>query len=597
MFREKFPVPDAWASRAWADDAKYQEMYQRSIDDPDGFWSEQGQRLEWIKPFTRVSDASYDADDLHVKWYYDGVLNASANCIDRHLATRGEQTAIIWEGDDPKDDAKLTYKDLHEQVCRFANGLKSLGVKKGDRITIYLPMIPEIAIAMLACARIGAVHSVVFGGFSPDSIAGRIEDCDSTLVITSDEGLRGGRTIPLKDNVDQAIEKLPDGQVSSVVVVNRTGADINWVECRDVWYHELCEAQSADCAPEPMDAEDPLFILYTSGSTGKPKGVLHTTGGYMVYASMTHQYVFDYHDGDIYWCTADCGWITGHSYIVYGPLSNGATTLIFEGLPNYPDASRHWEVCDKHQVNIYYTAPTAIRALMREGDDPVKKTSRGSIRLLGTVGEPINPEAWHWYHSVVGDERCPIVDTWWQTETGGILITPLPGATLLKPGSATRPFFGVRPVIVDAEGNEVLPWLHVFFVPKIGLIEGLELEWANNARIGLRPGLAWVADAPVRTGGEIIDIRTNGGTIDDDGRLSVKHGDSFIMWIEWLNGKPVASRSIQPYGAAITRPGSPHFADQSTLFVQHRLKPVHFWREEVLANAVRRYTVSSDRTR
>jgi acetyl-CoA synthetase len=455
MFREKFPVPDAWASRAWADDAKYQEMYQRSIDDPDGFWSEQGQRLEWIKPFTRVSDASYDADDLHVKWYYDGVLNASANCIDRHLATRGEQTAIIWEGDDPKDDAKLTYKDLHEQVCRFANGLKSLGVKKGDRITIYLPMIPEIAIAMLACARIGAVHSVVFGGFSPDSIAGRIEDCDSTLVITSDEGLRGGRTIPLKDNVDQAIEKLPDGQVSSVVVVNRTGADINWVECRDVWYHELCEAQSADCAPEPMDAEDPLFILYTSGSTGKPKGVLHTTGGYMVYASMTHQYVFDYHDGDIYWCTADCGWITGHSYIVYGPLSNGATTLIFEGLPNYPDASRHWEVCDKHQVNIYYTAPTAIRALMREGDDPVKKTSRGSIRLLGTVGEPINPEAWHWYHSVVGDERCPIVDTWWQTETGGILITPLPGATLLKPGSATRPFFGVRPVIVDAEGNEL----------------------------------------------------------------------------------------------------------------------------------------------
>jgi acetyl-CoA synthetase len=455
MFREEFPVPDEWANRAWADDAKYQEMYQRSIDDPEGFWGDEGKRLDWIKPYTQIRDVSWDTSDVHVRWYYDGVLNASANCLDRHLATRGDQTAIIWEGDDPKDDAKITYNDLYARVCKFSNGLKSLGVKKGDRVTIYLPMIPEIATAMLACARVGAVHSVIFGGFSPDSIAGRIEDCDSTLVITSDEGLRGGRSIPLKDNVDQAIEKLPAGQVKNVVVVNRTGADINWVEDRDVWYHELTDAQSADCPPEPMSAEDPLFILYTSGSTGKPKGVLHTTGGYMVYASMTHQYVFDYHDGDIYWCTADCGWITGHSYIVYGPLANGATTLIFEGLPNYPDASRHWEVCDKHQVNIYYTAPTAIRALMREGDEPVKKTSRKSIRLLGTVGEPINPEAWHWYHEVVGDDRCPIVDTWWQTETGGILLTPLPGATMLKPGSATLPFFGIKPVIVDAEGNEL----------------------------------------------------------------------------------------------------------------------------------------------
>jgi acetyl-CoA synthetase len=455
MFREKFPVPDEWASRAWADDAKYQEMHARSIEDPDGFWAEHGKRIDWIKPYSQVRDVSWDATDLHVKWFHDGTLNVSANCLDRHLETRGDQVAIIWEGDDPADSARITYRELHERVCRFANGLKSLGVKKGDRVTIYLPMIPEIAAAMLACARIGAVHSVVFGGFSPDSIAGRIEDCESNFVITSDEGLRGGRTIPLKDNVDQAIEKLPAGTIEKVVVVRRTGADISWVEGRDVWHHELVAEQSADCPPEEMSAEDPLFILYTSGSTGKPKGVLHTSGGYIVYASMTHQYVFDYHDGDIYWCTADCGWITGHSYIVYGPLANGATTVIFEGLPNYPDASRHWEVCDKHQVNIYYTAPTAIRALMREGDEPVKKTSRSSIRLLGTVGEPINPEAWHWYHTVVGEERCPIVDTWWQTETGGILITPLPGATLLKPGSATRPFFGVKPVIVDAEGNEL----------------------------------------------------------------------------------------------------------------------------------------------
>jgi acetyl-CoA synthetase len=453
MFREKFPVPDEWAKRAWADNAKYLEMYQASIDDPEAFWDEQGKRLDWIKPYTKVKDTSFDADDLHVKWYYDGVLNPSANCLDRHLEKRGDQVAIIWEGDDPADDDKITYRDLYERVCRFANGLKSLGVKKGDRVTIYLPMIPEIAIAMLACARIGAVHSVVFGGFSPESIAGRIHDCESTFVITSDEGLRGGRTIPLKNNVDAAIEALTVEHIDQVVVVNRTGADINWVEGRDVWYHELVADQPADCPPEPMNAEDPLFILYTSGSTGKPKGVLHTTGGYMVYASMTHQYVFDYHDGDIYWCTADCGWITGHSYIVYGPLANGATTLIFEGLPNYPDASRHWEVCDKHQVNIYYTAPTAIRALMREGDEPVKKTSRQSIRLLGTVGEPINPEAWHWYHEVVGEDRCPIVDTWWQTETGGILLTPLPGATMLKPGSTTTPFFGIKPLIVDNDGK------------------------------------------------------------------------------------------------------------------------------------------------
>ena len=451
MFRETFPVPDDWAKRAWADQAKYDEMYQRSIEDPEEFWGEHGKRLDWIEPYTKVKDVSYDASNLHVQWYQDGVLNASANCLDRHLAQRGDQVAIIWEGDDPGDDDKITYKQLHEKVCKLANGMKELGIQKGDRVTIYLPMIPEIAVAMLACARVGAVHSVVFGGFSPDSIAGRIRDCESTFVITADEGLRGGRTIPLKANVDEALKQCPN--VKHCVVVKRTGADIAWHRDRDVWYEDLTQDQPANFTPEPMSAEDPLFILYTSGSTGKPKGVLHTTGGYMVYASMTHQYVFDYHDGDIYWCTADCGWITGHSYIVYGPLANGATTLIFEGVPNYPDASRHWEVCDKHEVNIYYTAPTAIRALMREGDDPVTRTSRKSIRLLGTVGEPINPEAWHWYHQVVGEDRCPIVDTWWQTETGGILITPLPGATMLKPGSATRPFFGIRPVIVDAEGN------------------------------------------------------------------------------------------------------------------------------------------------
>ena len=453
MSRDKFPVTKFWAERAWVDDEEYTKMYNHSIDDPVNFWNEQGKRIDWIKPYTLVKNVSFQASDLKITWYEDGILNASANCIDRHLEKRGNQVAIIWEGDDPGQDEKITYLELYDRVCRFANGLKEVGVKKGDRVTIYLPMIPEIAISMLACARIGAIHSVVFGGFSPESIAGRIEDCESTFIITSDEGFRGGRKIPLKHNVDQAIEKLDPKTINKVIVVNRSGADIDWIDDRDIWYHDLVADQSPECLPEPMSAEDPLFILYTSGSTGKPKGVLHTTGGYMVYASMTHQYVFDYHDEDIYWCTADCGWITGHSYIVYGPLANGATTLIFEGLPNYPDASRHWQVCDKHQVNIYYTAPTAIRALMREGNLPVEKTSRRSIRLLGTVGEPINPEAWQWYHEIVGESRCPIVDTWWQTETGGILLSPLPGATMLNPGSATRPFFGVNPVIVDNDGN------------------------------------------------------------------------------------------------------------------------------------------------
>jgi acetyl-CoA synthetase len=448
---EVFPVQGEWAQRAFADNDKYLEMYRQSVDDPDAFWGEQGKRLDWFKPYTKVKNAHFGEGEVSVKWFEDGALNAAHNCLDRHLETRGDQTAIIWEGDDPSESSTLTYRELHAAVCRLANGLKSLGVKKGDRITIYMPMIPEAAIAILASARIGAVHSVVFGGFSPDSLANRIHDCDSNIVITADEGMRGGRTVPLKANTDAALESCPS--IQHCVVVRRTGADIDMVADRDVWYHDLTEAQSDDCPAEEMNAEDPLFILYTSGSTGTPKGVLHTTGGYMVYASMTHQYVFDYHDGDIYWCTADVGWVTGHSYIVYGPLANGATTLMFEGVPNYPDASRHWQVCDKHGVNIYYTAPTAIRALMREGDGPVKKTSRKSIRLLGTVGEPINPEAWLWYYNVVGDGRCPIVDTWWQTETGGIMITPLPGATALKPGSATRPFFGVEPVIVDADGK------------------------------------------------------------------------------------------------------------------------------------------------
>ncbi len=449
------PVTEEWAKRAWVDEAQYQAMYKQSVEDPEAFWGEQGKRLDWITPYTKVKNTSYDHSNVSIKWFEDGVLNVAANCIDRHLATRGDQTAIIWEGDDPNDDAKITYRELHDKVCRLANAMKAEGVKKGDRVTIYMPMIPEAAYAMLACARIGAVHSIVFGGFSPEALAGRIEDCDSTFVITSDEGLRGGRSIPLKANTDAAIEiAAKDGAtVNTVLVVRRTGNDVNWVDGRDVWYHDAIDAASADCPPEPMNAEDPLFILYTSGSTGKPKGVLHTTGGYLVYASMTHQYVFDYHDGDIYWCTADVGWVTGHSYIVYGPLANGATTLMFEGVPNYPTNARFWEVCDKHKVNTFYTAPTAIRALMQSGDDPVKSTSRSSLRLLGSVGEPINPEAWEWYYNVVGDGRCPIVDTWWQTETGGILITPLPGAIALKPGSATRPFFGVQPQIVDGDGN------------------------------------------------------------------------------------------------------------------------------------------------
>ena len=448
-----YDVPAQWQNRAFADEARYNALYTRSIKDPNGFWAEEAKRIDWIKPFTKVKNISFDPHNVSIKWFEDGTLNAAYNCIDRHLAKRGDQVAILWEGDDPKHDKKITYKQLHAEVCRFANVLKARGVKKGDRVTVYLPMIPETAISMLACARIGAIHSVVFGGFSPDSLAGRIEDCKSNIIVTADEGVRGGRKIPLKANADIAADKA--GGVTSVIVVRRTGEKVNMKSGRDVYYDEIAKTVPADCPCEEMNAEDPLFILYTSGSTGKPKGVLRTTAGYLVYTSITHQYVFDYHDGDIYWCTADVGWVTGHSYIVYGPLSNGAITLMFEGVPNYPSASRFWEVCDKHQVNVIYTAPTAIRALMQSGAAPVKKTSRKSLRLLGTVGEPINPEAWEWYYHVVGDDRCPIVDTWWQTETGGILITPLPGATRLKPGSATLPFFGVIPQIVDAEGNEL----------------------------------------------------------------------------------------------------------------------------------------------
>ncbi len=455
MSEEKvYPVPEAVARRAHVTDAEYQRLYQASLDDPEAFWAEQAQRLDWMNPFTQIKDVSYAQEDLHIRWFADGELNVAVNCLDRHLATRGDQTAIIWEGDDPADDARITYRELHEQVCRFGNALRDLGVRKGDRVTLYMPMIPEAAVAMLACARIGAVHSVVFGGFSPEALRGRIEDCESTVVVTADEGIRGAKAVPLKDNVDKAIAGLSAGaRVDTVVVVRRTGGSIDWREGRDHWYHELTDEAPTQCPAEVMNAEDPLFILYTSGSTGKPKGVLHTTGGYLVFASLTHQYVFDYHDGDIYWCTADVGWVTGHSYIVYGPLANGAITLMFEGVPNYPDSSRFWQVVDKHQVNIFYTAPTAIRALMRDGTAPVQQTSRASLRLLGTVGEPINPEAWEWYYRVVGEERCPIVDTWWQTETGGILITPLPGATALKPGSTTRPFFGVDAGICDHEGN------------------------------------------------------------------------------------------------------------------------------------------------
>ena len=446
-----FAPSESTVANALIDNSGYQAMYDASIADPDAFWAEHGKRIDWIKPYSQVSDVSYDKADLHISWFGDGTLNAAANCLDRHLAGRGDQTAIIWEGDDPADSRHISYAELHEEVCKFANVLKAEGAKKGDRITIYMPMIPEATVAMLACARIGAVHSVVFGGFSPDALAGRIQDCDSNMVITADEGLRGGRPVPLKANTDAALESCPD--CNKVVVVRRTGGDIGWIDGRDVWYHEAMADASADCPPEEMNAEDPMFILYTSGSTGKPKGVLHTTGGYMVYASMTHQYVFDYKDGDVYWCTADVGWVTGHSYIVYGPLANGATTLMFEGVPTWPDSSRFWQVVEKHKVSIFYTAPTAIRALMREGDAPVTGCDRSSLRLLGSVGEPINPEAWMWYHDVVGEGRCPIVDTWWQTETGGILITPLPGATATKPGSATRPFFGIKPVLVDGENN------------------------------------------------------------------------------------------------------------------------------------------------
>lgn len=451
MSEKIYDVPAEWAKRAWVDQAKYKDMYARSIADPNAFWAEQAKRIDWMHAPTKIENVSFAPGNISIKWFEDGILNVAHNCIDRHLAKRANQTAIIWEGDDPSQSRHITYKELHDEVCRMANILRTRNVKKGDRVTIYLPMIPEAAYAMLACARIGAVHSVVFAGFSPDSLAQRINDCQSKVIITADEGLRGGKKVPLKANVDAALAKA-DG-VDWVVVVKRTGGKVDMNPTRDLWCHEAAAMVTTECPAEHMHAEDPLFILYTSGSTGQPKGVLHTSGGYLVFASMTHQYVFDYHDGDIYWCTADVGWVTGHSYILYGPLANGATTLMFEGVPNYPDNSRFWNVIDKHKVNIFYTAPTAIRALMQSGDEPVKKTSRASLRLLGSVGEPINPEAWEWYHRVVGDDRCPIVDTWWQTETGGILITPLPGATRLKPGSATLPFFGVAPEIVDADGR------------------------------------------------------------------------------------------------------------------------------------------------
>jgi acetyl-CoA synthetase len=446
-----FEVPGKVKAETLVDEAKYHEMYAESLRDPNAFWGEHGQRIDWMRPYTKVKDTLYSKENVSIKWYEDGTLNACVNCVDRHLDARGDDIAIIWEGDEPDQDAKITYRQLYEEVCRFANVLKQQGVGRGDRVTIYMPMIPEAAYAMLACARIGAVHSVVFGGFSPEALAGRIQDCDSSCVITADEGIRGGKKIPLKANTDAALEQCPG--VSSVVVVARTNGDVNMVADRDIWYHEAKDTVDAECPAEEMGAEDPLFILYTSGSTGKPKGVLHTTGGYMVYAAMTHEYVFDYKRGEVFWCTADVGWVTGHTYIVYGPLANGATTMMFEGVPNYPDNSRFWNVCDKHQVNIFYTAPTALRALMREGEAPVKAASRSSIRLLGSVGEPINPEAWLWYHREVGEGRCPIVDTWWQTETGAALITPLPGATPLKPGSASRPFFGIRPELVDADGK------------------------------------------------------------------------------------------------------------------------------------------------
>jgi acetyl-CoA synthetase len=453
MSDKLFKVPADWAKNSYVNQSSYEAKYKESINNNEKFWADEGKRIHWFKPYTKIKEVTYSTKKVSIKWFYDGTTNVSYNCIDRHLPKRAKQTAIIFEGDDPKESKNITYQELSDEVCKLANGLKEIGIKKGDRVTIYMPMVPEGVYAMLACTRIGAIHSVVFGGFSPDSIVNRVLDCKSEFVITADEGLRGQKIIPLKKNVDEALKKCPD--VKKCIVLKRTGGNVPFDSKRDVWYHELTSKMSTTCKPEEMNAEDPLFILYTSGSTGKPKGVLHTTGGYLVYASMTHQYIFDYKDGDIYWCTADIGWVTGHSYIVYGPLSNGATTLVFEGVPSYPDASRFWQVIDKHKVNIFYTAPTALRALMREGDAMVKKTSRKSLKLLGSVGEPINPEAWIWYHKVVGDSRCPIVDTWWQTETGGILISPQPGAVDLKPGSATKPFYGIKPAVVDEKGNEL----------------------------------------------------------------------------------------------------------------------------------------------
>ena len=453
MSDKLFKVPAEWAKNSYVNQSSYEAKYKQSIDNNEKFWAEEGKRIHWFKPYTKTKEVTYSTKKVSIKWFYDGTTNVSYNCIDRHLPKRAKQTAIIFEGDDPKESKNITYQELSDEVCKLANGLKEIGVKKGDRVTIYMPMVPEGVYAMLACTRIGAIHSVVFGGFSPDSIVNRILDCKSEFVITADEGLRGQKVIPLKKNIEEALKKCPN--VKKCVVLKRTGGSVPFDSKRDVWYHELTSKMPTTCKPEEMNAEDPLFILYTSGSTGKPKGALHTTGGYLVYASMTHQYIFDYKDGDIYWCTADIGWVTGHSYIVYGPLSNGATTLVFEGVPSYPDASRFWQVIDKHKVNIFYTAPTALRALMREGDAMVKKTSRKSLKLLGSVGEPINPEAWIWYHKVGGDSRCPIVDTWWQTETGGILISPQPGAIDLKPGSATKPFYGIKPSIVDEKGNEL----------------------------------------------------------------------------------------------------------------------------------------------